>query len=195
MRERIMKELYKYRDGFVSGSRLASLLGISRVAVWKHIEVLKDEGLEIESVSGKGYHLKNAYNLILPDEFSKQINTRFAGKALRYFSQVDSTNEMAKRIFKQEKPPQGTVVLAGKQTGGKGRRGRHFESPPGGLWFSIILQPELPLTQIALLSLVCAAAVCEALKAFSPEPPLIKWPNDILIKGKKSSWNTTGGQR
>ncbi|MEN6462145.1 MAG: biotin--[acetyl-CoA-carboxylase] ligase [Syntrophomonas sp.] len=185
MRERILEELYKHRDDFISGSQLASQLGISRVAVWKHIDALKDEGLEIEGISGKGYHLINAYNLVLPDEFSKQINTRFAGKVVRYYPQIDSTNEMAKRIYKQEKPPQGTVVLARKQTGGKGRRGRQWQSPPGGLWFSIILNPELPLPQIAILSLVCAVAVCHALKAFSPSPPMIKWPNDIFINGKK----------
>lgn len=185
MRQRIMLELYKHRDEFISGSQLALKMGISRVAVWKHIEALKQEGYEIEAVSGKGYHLIDAHNIIIPEVFNKVINTSLIGKNFLYYPQTDSTNELAKRLLKQQPIASGTVLVTGKQTEGKGRRGRHWESPRGGLWFSIILQPKLPLTQVALFSLVCAVAACEALKTFSVPQPAIKWPNDIFINGKK----------
>jgi BirA family biotin operon repressor/biotin-[acetyl-CoA-carboxylase] ligase len=166
---------------------LAVELGISRVAVWKHIEALKKEGMEIEAVSGKGYHLINACDLVIPDDLHRILNNHFIGKILRYYPETDSTNEMAKRLCKQEDIPDGTVVLAGRQTGGKGRLGRQWQSPRGGLWFSVVLHPELPLSQVALLSLVCAVAVCRALKNWTDSRAMIKWPNDIFINGKKAA--------
>ncbi|MGI5920125.1 MAG: biotin--[acetyl-CoA-carboxylase] ligase [Syntrophomonadaceae bacterium] len=185
MRERILEELYKNRDQFISDSQLAARLQISQLAVWKQIEELRKEGLEVEAVNGKGYRIKNACNLVVPTEITRHFNNALIGNSLKYYFQVDSTNELIKRLNQEARLPAGTVVVAGSQTGGKGRRGRNWFSPFGGLWFSVILYPTISLSQVALLSLVCAVAVCRALQSLSYWRPMIKWPNDILVNNKK----------
>ena len=183
MRQKILKELVKNRDNFASGSQLAESLGISRVAVWKHIEALKKEGYDISGVSGRGYQL-NDNGVIIPDEIRIGLSQQLIGSEIHYYPRLDSTNEALKRSIK-ECPPEGMVYVAGKQEGGKGRRGRKWESPPGGLWFSFLLRPTLPLPQTALLSLVFAVSLVKSLDVFSGLPCQIKWPNDVFCQGKK----------
>ncbi len=183
MRQKILKELIENRDSFISGSQLAESLGISRVAVWKHIETLKEEGYDITGVSGRGYQLKNS-GIIIPQEIKTRLPQQLIGHQIYYYPRLDSTNEALKRSIK-DYPPEGTLYVAGKQETGKGRRGRKWESPPGGLWFSFLLHPTLPLPQTALLSLVFAVSLTKSLDVFAGLPCQIKWPNDIYCQGKK----------
>ncbi|MGI5911988.1 MAG: biotin--[acetyl-CoA-carboxylase] ligase [Syntrophomonadaceae bacterium] len=183
MRQKILRELVKNRDTFISGSELASYLGISRVAVWKHIEALKEEGYEIIGVSGKGYHLDNV-GVILADDIKTSLKGQLIGQEIIYYPRLDSSSEALKRHLKQRKIEEGTVYVAGKQDKGKGRRGRLWESPFGGLWFSFILYPNLPMFQMALLSLTFAVALTRSLQPYLGAV-CIKWPNDVYCNGKK----------
>lgn len=183
MRQKILKELVQNQGSFTSGNQLAESLGISRVAVWKHIEALKEEGYDITGVSGRGYQLENS-GIIIPEEIRASLPQQLIGSQIYYYPRLDSTNEALKRSIKDH-PPEGTVYVAGKQETGKGRRGRKWESPPGGLWFSFLLRPILPLPQTALLSLVFAVSLAKSLDVFLGSLCQIKWPNDIYCQGKK----------
>lgn len=182
MREQILKELLQNRDNFISGSQLARRLGISRVAVWKHIEALKEEGYEITGVSGRGYQL-NDKGVIIPEVIKASLGGQLIGREIVYYPQLDSSSEALKRSLKDKVIEEGTVYVAGKQDQGKGRRGRRWESPAGGLWFSFLLRPNLAVSQIALLSLTFAVALAKSLKNLGPV--YIKWPNDIYYRDKK----------
>ncbi|MBC7075503.1 MAG: biotin--[acetyl-CoA-carboxylase] ligase [Syntrophomonadaceae bacterium] len=185
MHKLILAELWKRRGQFISGSKLAASMGISRVAVWKHIKALKEYGYDIAGISGRGYSLRDVDSIIIPDEIMKRTRNRLIGREVEFFPRVDSTNEVIKRRLQDKQFQEGTVIVAGFQEEGKGRLGRNWESPWGGLWFSFLLCPVLPLPQIALLSLVFALAVARALEDFVSMPCKIKWPNDIYIGGKK----------
>lgn len=182
MREQILKELLQNRDNFISGSQLARRLGISRVAVWKHIEALKEEGYEITGVSGRGYQL-NDKGVIIPEVIKASLGGQLIGREIVYYPQLDSSSEALKRSLKDKVIEEGTVYVAGKQDQGKGRRGRRWESPAGGLWFSFLLRPDLAVSQIALLSLTFAVALAKSLTNLGPV--YIKWPNDIYYRDKK----------
>lgn len=183
MRQKILRELIRNRDKFISGSDLAEHLGISRVAVWKHIEALKEEGYEITGVSGKGYQL-NDKGVIIPATVKAGLTGQLIGREILYYPRLDSSSEALKRSIRDNAVEEGTVYVAGKQERGKGRRGRRWESPAGGLWFSFLLRPDLPVSQIALLSLTFAVALARGLSNYG-EPVDIKWPNDIYCRGKK----------
>lgn len=184
MRQKILTKLYELKGAPVSGNDLAAELGISRVAVWKHIEALKQEGYDITGISGQGYNLNDWPSLIWPDEIMNNLNSRLI-KEILFYPTLDSTNELAKELLADKKAKEGLVIVAGKQTAGKGRLGRIWESPAGGLWFSIILSPKLPLHELPLLSLVFAVAIAAALDEISNSKCGIKWPNDIFINDKK----------
>ncbi|NLB89010.1 MAG: biotin--[acetyl-CoA-carboxylase] ligase [Syntrophomonadaceae bacterium] len=184
MRQRILAKLYELKGTPVSGNDLAEELGISRVAVWKHIDALKQEGYDITGVSGKGYSLNDWTSVIWPDEIIKNLNSGLV-KQILFYPTLNSTNELAKELLANKKAKEGLVIVAGRQTSGKGRLGRVWESPAGGLWFSIILSPKLPLHELPLLSLVLAVAVASALDEFLDTTCGIKWPNDVFINDKK----------
>ncbi|ABI68096.1 biotin--[acetyl-CoA-carboxylase] ligase [Syntrophomonas wolfei] len=186
MRQRILGELCQSPGAYVSGKELAEKLGISRVAVWKHIENLKGEGYAILGVSGKGYCIEESYNVLLLDSIKAALSTARLDWKLHLFPELDSTNEMAKKLIREGQAAEGTVIISRQQSRGKGRRGRSWQSPLGGLWFSIILRPELALSEVVLLSLVFAVAISQALDSFQFfDPQMIKWPNDVYINGKK----------
>jgi len=182
MRQKILKELLENRDIYISGSELAGRLGISRVAVWKHIEALKAEGYEINGVSGKGYRL-NDKGAIMPETVKAGLAGQLIGREILYYPRLDSSSEALKRSLKDQAIEEGTVYVAGKQEQGKGRRGRRWESPAGGLWFSFLLHPDLAMSQIALLSLTFAVALARSLDNLGPV--CIKWPNDVYYRDKK----------
>lgn len=184
MRERILAKLYELKGSPVSGNDLAEELGISRVAVWKHIEALKQEGYDITGVSGKGYSLNDWTSVIWPEEILNKSKSGLFNQII-FYPTLNSTNELAKELVTQKKAKEGLVIVAGKQTSGKGRLGRIWESPAGGLWFSIVLSPKLPIHELPLLSLVLAVGVASALDEFINTGCGIKWPNDVFINGKK----------
>jgi BirA family biotin operon repressor/biotin-[acetyl-CoA-carboxylase] ligase len=185
MRQKILRELWRHKGEFVSGNQIANQLNMSRVAVWKHINILKNEGYQVIGTKGKGYSLKDYHSIIVPEEVTANLNTRLIGKDIRFYSEVDSTNEVLKRMLMNNESKEGMVVAALNQEKGKGRLRREWNSPRGGLWFSLILNPSIALERVALFSLVFAVAVAAGIEQLVNEGITIKWPNDIYIREKK----------
>lgn len=176
--------LLKKSDDYISGEQLSQDIGITRSAIWKYINALRSEGYDIDSVTNKGYKLSGCSDVINEFELTEGLKTKWLAKSLVYLPTVDSTNQEVKRIASAY--PHGTVVIAEQQTAGKGRLGRVWSSPNGtGLWFSILLKPEIALNQIAGITLVCGLGVCKAIRKYTGLNALIKWPNDIIIGNKK----------
>ncbi len=169
---------------YISGEELAQRLSLSRTAVWKHIKALRKEGYEIESSSRLGYLLKSSPNLIFPAEIIYGLETESFGQKIHYFQEVDSTNNKAKQLAFAG-APEGTLIIAEEQTGGRGRLGRGWFSPLGGLWFSLILRPQISPSEVSKVTLLAGAAGAETIQEATGLEPKIKWPNDILIDGKK----------
>ena len=172
---------------YISGEALAQKLGISRVAVWKQIQRLKDMGYEIIADQNLGYCLISRPDLLIPQEVQRRLFTKYIGKEIYYFPELKSTNIMAKEkaLHRAEGINEGTLIIAERQSAGKGRLGREWFSPAGGIWLSIILYPQLPPSYIPRITLMTAVAVVKAIKMCVQIEPQIKWPNDILINEKK----------
>ena len=172
---------------YVSGEVLAQKLGISRVAVWKQIQKLKDIGYKIISDQNLGYCLVSRPDLLLPQEIQRGLSTNYIGKEIYYFPELKSTNIMAKEkaLHRAEGIDEGTLIIAERQSAGKGRLGREWFSPAGGIWFSIILYPQLSPSYISRITLMTAVAAVKAIKICTQIKSQIKWPNDILINEKK----------
>ena len=184
MKGEILK-LLKETDGYVSGQELCRRFGVSRTAVWKVINQLKEEGYEIEAVRNRGYALKGAGDVLSEAELLSCLETEWAGGRIVYFDATDSTNAQAKRLAEAH-APHGTLVVSDRQDGGKGRRGRSWASPSGvGIWMSLILRPEIAPSSASMLTLAAALAVREGIQEETGLSPLIKWPNDLVLNGKK----------
>lgn len=185
MRQDILDYLIAHKGEFVSGQKISELFGISRTAVWKHIRVLKQRGYVIESYTKKGYCLKEAPELIRPEQILDELHTQIIGKKIMYYERVDSTNTIAKKLADQG-AADGTVVVAEEQTGGRGRLDRSFMSPfAQGLWFSVIIRPNFPPMEVSKMTLVAAVAITKVLRKMGLIHCGIKWPNDILVHDKK----------
>jgi BirA family transcriptional regulator, biotin operon repressor / biotin---[acetyl-CoA-carboxylase] ligase len=170
---------------YLSGQRIAELLGCSRTAVWKHIEELRKEGFELEAVRRKGYRIVKTPEKITADELRLGLKTKFIGKNVHYEESVESTQKIAHRLA-HEDAPEGTVIIAEEQLSGRGRMDRKWHSPKyTGIWMSIILRPNIPLPKAPQLTLLTAAAIVQGIEDITGVQPEIKWPNDILISGKK----------
>ena len=184
MKGEILK-LLKETDGYVSGQELCRRFGVSRTAVWKVMNQLKEEGYEIEAVRNRGYTLKGSADVLSAEEIMSSIHTEWAGRQVIYFDETDSTNIQAKRLAEQ-KASHGTLVVADRQNGGKGRRGRVWTSPSGvGIWMSLILRPKISPASASMLTLVAALAVREGIEKETGISAGIKWPNDLVLNGKK----------
>ena len=184
MRKTIVEILKNAGENFISGESIAGELGISRTAVWKHIQVLREHGYEIISRERYGYKLKDAPDLLLPSEIQIGLDTQIIGKEMDYYPSVDSTNRVAKRLA-YHGAPEGTIVVAEEQNGGKGRLDRNFYSPRGkGIWFSVVLRPNHLPKDAPKYTLMAAVAVAEAMTRFNLRAE-IKWPNDIMFDGRK----------
>jgi BirA family biotin operon repressor/biotin-[acetyl-CoA-carboxylase] ligase len=184
MRSDILDLLRKAGGKYISGEEIASRLGVSRTAVWKHIRELRTAGYHIESHSRSGYALLDVPDLLLPGEIRYGLQTKLIGQDIIFHEQIDSTNNEAKRIAAQG-APDGTVVVAEEQGTGRGRLERKFFSPPGkGIWFSVILHPDFPPQDAPKCTLMSSVAVAMAMEKFGLQAG-IKWPNDILYEGKK----------
>lgn len=172
---------------YISGEALAQKLGISRVAVWKQIQRLKDMGYEIIADQNLGYCLISRPDLLIPQEVQGGLFTKYIGKEIYYFPELKSTNIMAKEkaLHRAEGINEGALIIAERQSAGKGRLGREWFSPAGGIWLSIILYPQLPPSYIPRITLMTAVVVVRAIKMCTQIEPKIKWPNDILINEKK----------
>ena len=177
--------ILKDTDGYVSGQELCERFGVSRTAVWKAMNQLKKEGYEIESVQNKGYHLVKTPDILSKNELVSIRKTKWVGTEICYFDVTDSTNTQDKSLGEGD-APNGTLVVAGKQESGRGRRGRSFESPAGtGIFMTLLLRPEIEPQNASMLTLVSALAVAKGIEHMVDLPVQIKWPNDIVINGKK----------
>ena len=178
--------LLRNSEDYVSGQQLCDRFGVTRTAVWKVINQLKEEGYQIESVSRKGYRLLESPGDILSEsEIASRLTTKWAGKKLYYFDVTGSTNNDAKRLA-EEGAPHGTVVVADIQNAGKGRRGRKWQTLSGtALSFTLLLRPEFAPDRASMLTLVMALSVSEAVEAVTGVEATIKWPNDIVVNKKK----------
>lgn len=184
MKHQILFKLQE-TDGFVSGGKLSKEFGLSRTAIWKHIHSLISDGYEIESVTNKGYRLISSPDIINYDEIKDELETKIIGRSIYHYKTIDSTNRKAKEIA--SKVDEGTIVVAEEQTSGRGRLGRNWNSKmTKGIYTSIIVKPETEPDKVAKLTLLAAAAVYQALKDLGVEAK-IKWPNDVLVNGKKVS--------
>ena len=165
----------------LSGAVLAAELGVSRSAVWKHVRRLRAEGHAVAGTAGRGYHLEGAA-LVDPllDADLASPQRKLIGRVLHVVAGVDSTNRLAAEMA-QGGSPAGTAVVAERQTAGRGRAGRTFASPLGGVYLSVVLRPQLPPAQAGRLTLMGAVAVAEALEQAAGVSPSIKWPNDLLL--------------
>ena len=185
MRQDILSYLEAHRGEFVSGQKLSEELGITRTAVWKHICALRDKGYTIASYTKRGYCLTEVPELMEIDRLMDEVKTEYMGKNIIYRERVDSTNTLAKQLA-AEGSGSGTVVMAEEQTGGRGRLERSFFSPYAkGLWFSLILRPPFPPAEVAKMTLLAAVALTRVFRIEGLANCVIKWPNDILVDGKK----------
>lgn len=177
--------LFHNTDGCVSGEHISRELGISRTAVWKHISALRNDGYRIEATPSRGYRLVSSPDRIDEHEIlARLINSRI-GQRLEYFTSTASTNADAFRLA-ESGAAEGTVVLADAQSGGKGRRGRVWSSPAGvNLYCSVVLRPAIMPYEAPQLTFLSAVAVARAIELTTQLVPEIKWPNDLLVAGKK----------
>ncbi len=185
--DRKILELFRAKQGgTVSGEELSSALAVSRTAVWKHIKSLKELGYQIKAVPSQGYRLLASPDLLIPAEITAGLGTeRIGARRLICFRETESTNDVAFKLA-EEGAPEGTVVVAESQRRGKGRLGRHWESPPGvNLYCSIILRPPILPQKASQLTFLSAVAVARAVAATTSLQPAIKWPNDVLVEGRK----------
>ena len=182
-KKKILKTLYEKKDEYVPLEQLLNETGRSQKEVENGFLTLEDEGYIINH-SKLGYRLIKTPNLILPYEVKKGLKTEIIGHDIHYFKEVDSTNNVAKYLA-EDGAEEGTIVVAEIQNRGKGRRGKTWISPPGGIWMSIILRPDIPPFSTPQLTLVTGVAVAKTLKKELKLDVGIKWPNDILIGDKK----------
>lgn len=173
---------------FLSGAELSEEFGMTRSAVWKHIRQLRREGYGVEARTGLGYRLVSMADRPLSVEVEPHLATSGLGRALRWHPSLESTNILARRMA-AEGAPEGTLVVADRQTAGRGRLGRSWDSPSGvNLYFSLVLRPELPPGRIPQLTLLLAVAVRRAIAGLDGSLPLaVKWPNDIFSGERKLS--------
>lgn len=184
MKAEILKML-RETDGYLSGQQICEQFGVSRTAVWKVIRQLQEEGYQVEAVRNKGYHIVDSPDILTKEELESLLDTKWAGRPVICYQETDSTNLRAKQMG-DEGAMHGTLVVADRQTAGRGRRGRSWSSPPGSsIYMSILLRPEISPEKAPMLTLVMASSVAEGILDCENVDVRIKWPNDIIVNGKK----------
>jgi len=184
MKSEILR-LLKESNTYISGQQLCEQFQVSRTAVWKVIDQLKKEGYQIEAVRNKGYRLIDSPDVMSKAEIESLMDTKWAGSNVVYYDEIDSTNNRAKEAG-DNKAPHGTLFVADMQVAGKGRRGRVWQSPAGSsIYMTILLYPEISPLKAPQLTLVMAIAVAEGIKEVTGLDTKIKWPNDIVVNGRK----------
>lgn len=183
MKEKILA-LLREKDGYISGQDICNQFGVSRTAVWKNINALKNEGYEIDSVTNKGYRLLSEPDIINEMRIREYLHTKWMGKNIIYMPVMDSTNTQAKRMG-EEGAEHGTLVVTECQTAGRGRRGRTWESPKGNVYFTVLLRPDVEVSRASMITLVSALALAKAIEQVTNLQVQIKWPNDVVANGKK----------
>lgn len=185
MRSKILSVLERKND-YVSGEEISKEMGLSRAGVWKHIKKLREMDYQIDSKSNKGYKLIKIPEKLTEFEIKRILETKIIGKKILFFEDIDSTNNKAKKIAFDE--DEGTVVISEMQKTGRGRRGREWHSPKGGIYVSFVLKPNIPPEMAPQMTLLTSLALVETIASMDETlDAKIKWPNDILINGKKLS--------
>ncbi|KIL44178.1 biotin--[acetyl-CoA-carboxylase] ligase [Jeotgalibacillus soli] len=185
IREALLSSLTAHKDEFVSGQELAYEASCTRTAIWKHIEELRRDGFTIESRRKKGYRLVGRSDLVTENDILLGLETEQLGRNIVFYQTLDSTQKIAHQLA-QESAPEGTLVIAEEQKTGRGRMSRQWYSPPGtGIWMSLLLRPELPPQKAPQFTLITSVAIVQAIEEVCGLQVQIKWPNDLLIDGKK----------
>jgi len=189
MHRKILELLKERSPSYLSGEEMAHLFSVSRTSIWKNIQALQSDGYLIDRSPRLGYRLVEVPDLLLPAEIGRELHTKIIASSeelIHHFRQIDSTNNALKNLA-EKGAPEGTVVVAEEQTGGRGRLGRSWSSPFGkGIWMSVLLKPPLAPQDTPLFTLLAAAAVVKGILVNLPDLPVgIKWPNDLLIKNRK----------
>lgn len=184
LEENVLGCLIAHKGEYISGEVLSGKLGVTRAAVWKDIRKLRAEGYGIEAARNKGYRLVYSPDLLTYAEVSEGLVTAYMGRKMYHFDSIGSTNDKARELARSG-APEGTVVTAEQQQNGRGRMGRLWFSPSGkGIYATVILRPSLEPSRVQVITQVVAAAIGTALLSFGIEAK-IKWPNDILLDGRK----------
>jgi BirA family biotin operon repressor/biotin-[acetyl-CoA-carboxylase] ligase len=184
--QKLISLLINNDNEFLSGQKLSAELGVSRTAVWKHIEELRKEGYDIVAVARKGYKLLSIPDAITAKEILNNLSTNIFGKDIFFHQVVTSTQKIATEMA-MSGAAEGTVIVAEEQTEGRGRLQRKWHTPSGNsVAMSIIIRPRILLNSTPHFTLLVAVSIVKAIKDISTLNPKIKWPNDILINGKKS---------
>ena len=180
-------EVLEKADHPLSGEIISTTMGITRAAVWKHINELRAMGYDISSSQKEGYRLKRTSSKLLPYEVHKKLKTQFIGRKMRYLENTPSTIWVGKQICSEGdvEKMHGLVIIAEEQTGGIGRMGRAWVSPSGGIWITIVLKPGIPVDHVFMVTMAGSVAVARAIRKEFDLGALIKWPNDIFIGDKK----------
>lgn len=185
VKNELLKRLFAAQGEPVSGQDIADEFGLSRTAIWKYIKELEEEGYEIGSMRKKGYYLIKAPDLVNAANISTYLQTERYGRHIHYFSTCPTTQTIAHEEA-QGGATDGTLIISEEQTAGKGRLARPWTSNAGrGIWMSLIIRPKLAPQQAPQLTLVAAVAIVRAIEDVAKIQPVIKWPNDILLNGKK----------
>ena len=184
MKAEVLKML-REAGGYVSGQQICEKFGVSRTAVWKVIRRLQEEGYQVEAVRNKGYRIVDSPDVMTEEELKSLMKTRWAGKNIVYYKETDSTNLRIKQLG-DEGAPEGTLAVADSQSAGRGRRGRTWDSPAGSsIYMSVLLRPRILPDKAPMLTLVMACSVAEGIMDCEDVDVQIKWPNDIIINGRK----------
>lgn len=172
-------------DDFISGQEISERLGVSRQAVWKSINALKEKGYEIQSVTNRGYRLVSSPNYLNESSLKSLLHNKIIGKNLIVLDSVDSTNDCLKKLG-NEGCENGTVVVTREQTKGKGRLGRTWQSKKDdSIAFSVLLRPNVAPSEVSAITPLAGLAVCKAIREYTKLDCVIKWPNDIIVGRKK----------
>ena len=172
-------------DDFISGQEISEKLGVSRQAVWKSINALKEKGYEIQSVTNRGYRLVSSPDYLNESSLKSLLHNKIIGKNLIVLDSVNSTNDYLKKLG-NEGCENGTVVAAREQTRGKGRLGRTWQSKKDdGIAFSVLLRPNVAPSEVSAITPLAGLAVCKAIREYTKLDCIIKWPNDIIVGRKK----------
>ena len=182
-REKIIEMLQSGQD-YISGQEMCNGLKLSRTAVWKHIKALRAEGYEIDSVNNRGYKLVSSPDIVDEKHIKEHLHTKWLAKDIIYLPETDSSNIQAKRLG-ENGGKNGTVVVTNRQTAGRGRRGKEWISPAGNCYFSMLLYPDVRVDRASMITLISAMAVAKTVKEISGLCAMIKWPNDVVVNGKK----------
>tara|TARA_B110000014_G_scaffold209891_1_gene161555 strand:+ start:1252 stop:2250 length:999 start_codon:yes stop_codon:yes gene_type:complete len=181
---KVLNLLESHESEYLSGQDLSDVLKISRVAVWKHIKKIRSLGYRIDSKQKRGYKFVNRTEKLLPWEVNKKIKSKLIGRRIYYFDEIDSTQNFALQIS-NNKNESGAIIIAERQTYGKGRLNRKWYSPEGGIWLSVIIHPEFQISDATIIPIAASLALCESIMKIHKIKTNVKWPNDITIDGKK----------